>query len=92
MGDGNDWTSLVGMAGMLVAGAGVFYTLKGSVEASIILMKEQIHKNERDIEDLKKADTEHTRQANENQKEILSKISDMSITLAIISEHFKNKQ
>jgi len=83
---GNDWTSLVGMAGMLIAGAGVFYTLKGSVEANILQIKELLGKHDREIESLQKADIEHTRLANQNQQEIINKMSEISTGVALLKK------
>jgi len=83
-----EWSFVISVFGFLVSClmmAGGYYTFKGIVETSMSQIKDELKDQRNDIDDLKKADIEHIKESNQNQKEILKMISEINTNVAVMN-------
>lgn len=82
----SEWSFAVSVGGLfisLILMAGGYYTFKGIVESSMSQIKDELKAQKNDIEELKKADVEHIKELNSNQKELLKMISEINTNVAV---------
>lgn len=82
----NEWSFAISVGGLfisLVMMAGGYYTFKGIVETFMTQIKDELKAQKTDIEELKRADIEHIKELNSNQKELLKMISEINTNVAV---------